>query len=48
MTLLKWKIRSKKKEELTTDEIGMLAVYDKSVDFTREENIVEILSYVNS
>ena len=48
MTLLKWKIKSKKKEELTTDEIGMLAVYDKPVNFTREENIVEILNYVNS
>jgi len=48
MTLLKWKIKSKKKEELTPDEIGMLSVYDKSVDFTREENIVEIINYVNS
>ena len=48
MTLLKWKIKSKKKEELTTDEIGMLAIYDKPVNFTREENIVEIINYVNS
>ena len=48
MTLLKWKIKSKKKDELTTDEIGMLAVYDKSVDFTKKENIDEIISYVNS
>ena len=48
MTLLKWKIKSKKKEELTTDEIGMLAVSDKPVNFTREENIVEIINYVNS
>lgn len=48
MTLLKWKIKSKKQEELTTDEIGMLAVYDKPVNFTRKENIAEIINYVNS
>ena len=48
MTLLKWKIKNKKKEELTTDEIGMLAVYDKPVDFTRKKNIDEIITYVNS
>ena len=47
MTLLKWKIRSKKKEELTTDEIGMLAVYDKPVDFTMKKNIDSIITYVN-
>ena len=39
MTLLKWKIKNKKKEELTTDEIGMLAIYDKPVDFTMKKNI---------
>lgn len=48
MTLLKWKIKNKKKEELTTDEIGMLAAYDKPVDFTRKKNIDEIITYVNS
>jgi menaquinone-dependent protoporphyrinogen IX oxidase len=48
MTLLKWKIKSKKEEELTNDEIGMLAVYNKPVNFTRKENIDEIIKYVIS
>ena len=47
MTLLKWKIKNKKEEELTTDEIGMLAVYDKPVDFTMKNNIDRIITYVN-
>ena len=46
MTLLKWKIKGKK--ELTPDERGMLASYDKPVDFTRKKNIDEIVTYVNS
>lgn len=46
MTLLKWKI--KRKKELTPDERGMLASYDKPVDFTRKKNIDEIITYVNS
>lgn len=50
MTLLKWKIKNKrkKKKELTRDEIGMLAVYDKPADFTRKKNIDEIITYVAS
>lgn len=48
MTLLKWKIKTKKKKELTSDEIGMLEAYDKPADFTRKSNIEEIVSYVNS
>jgi menaquinone-dependent protoporphyrinogen IX oxidase len=48
MTLLKWKIKVKKKEELTPDEIGMLAVYGRPVDFTRKENIDKIINYVTS
>lgn len=44
MTLLKWKM--KRKKELTSDERGMLAAYDKPVDFTRKKNIDEIISYV--
>jgi len=47
MTLLKWKIKSKKKEELTNDEIGMLAVYDKPTDYTMRKNIDKIITYVN-
>jgi menaquinone-dependent protoporphyrinogen IX oxidase len=48
MTLLKWKISSKKKTELTPDERGMLALYHKPVDFTRRKNIDEIIAYVTS
>lgn len=47
MTLLKWKMKNKKEEDLTTDEIGMLAVYDKPVDFTMKKNIDSIITYVN-
>jgi menaquinone-dependent protoporphyrinogen IX oxidase len=46
MTLLKWKMKMKK--ELTPDERGMLACYDKPVDFTRKKNIDKIITYVNS
>lgn len=46
MMLLKLKLKVKK--ELTPDEKGMLYAYDKPVDFTRKENIKEIVSYVNS
>lgn len=48
MTLLKWKMKSKKEEKLTADEIGMLSVYDKPVDFTRKKNIDELINYVTS
>lgn len=46
MTLLKWKLKSKK--ELTPDERGMVFAYDKPVDFTKKRNIDEIISYVTS
>ena len=50
MTLLKWKIKIKKllKKELIPDEIGMLASFDKPVDFTIKKNIDEIVNYINS
>ena len=48
MLLLKWKIKNKKKEELTNDEIGMLAIYDKPMDFTMKKDIERIITYVNS
>ena len=48
MTLLKWKIKNKKQEELSSDEIGMLAIYDKPVDFTEKRNIDRIITYVNT
>lgn len=46
MTLLKWKM--KRKKELTPDERGMLAAYDKPAAFTRKKNIDQIISYVTS
>lgn len=46
MTLLKWKLKSKK--ELTPDENGMLLAYNNPVDFMRKENIQELIKYVNS
>lgn len=46
MTLLKWKIKSKNKTNLTADEIGMLAAYDNPVDFTRKKNIDPLIKYV--
>ena len=46
MTLLKWKIKTKK--ELTPDERGMLETYDKPADFTRKKNIDKIITYVSS
>jgi menaquinone-dependent protoporphyrinogen IX oxidase len=48
MTLLKWKIKNKKQEELSSDEIAMLAIYDKPVDFTEKKNIDRIMTYVNT
>lgn len=47
MLLLKWKIKMKSEKELTPDERGMLASYDKLVDFTRKQNIEKIIAYVN-
>ena len=46
MTLLKWKIKLKRHK--TLDEKGMLAAYSKSMDFTKKENIQELLEYVRS
>ncbi|MBU3191060.1 flavodoxin domain-containing protein [Clostridium bowmanii] len=48
MTLLKWKIKIKKEKQLTTDEKGMLALYQHPVDFTKKKNIDEIINYVTS
>jgi len=45
MILLKFILKSKK--NLTPDERGMLEAYNTPVDFTRKENIEEIISYVN-
>ena len=46
MTLLKWKIKSKKKEELIPDETLMLSIFHESVDYTKKENINELISFI--
>jgi menaquinone-dependent protoporphyrinogen IX oxidase len=46
MTLFKWRIQLKR--DKTSDEKGMLAAYSKPVDFTKKENIKELLEYVRS
>lgn len=46
MTLLKWKIKLKRHK--TPDEKGMLAAYSRPRDFTKKENIKELLEYVRS
>jgi len=46
MILMKWKI--KLKGHKTPDEKGMLAAYSKPMDFTKKENIKELLEYVRS
>lgn len=46
MTLLKWKLKTKK--ELTTDERGMLAAYNKPMDFTSKKSIEALVNYINS
>ncbi len=48
MTLLRKRVEGKKKREgqLTPDEAGMLAVYEKPADFTSRKNIEELVSYV--
>jgi menaquinone-dependent protoporphyrinogen IX oxidase len=46
MILFKWKLQSSRNK--TPDEKGMLAAYEKPVDFTKKENIKELIDYVNS
>lgn len=46
MTLMKWKIKTKDKNKLTPDEIGMLAIYDHPEDYTTKENLEELITYV--
>ena len=48
MNLLKWKINNKKKEELTSDEIGMLSIYNHPTDFTKKDNIKALIDYITS
>jgi len=37
----------KQNKALTRDEKGMLAAYDKPVDFTKKEYLSDIVNYVN-
>jgi menaquinone-dependent protoporphyrinogen IX oxidase len=46
MILMKWKITLK--GDKTSDEEGMLAAYSKPMDFTKKENVKELLEYVRS
>lgn len=46
MTLMKWKIKLKRHR--TPDEKGMLAAFSKAMDFTKKENIKELLEYAHS
>lgn len=46
MNLLKLKIKSKDKDKLTKDEIGMLAIYDRPTDFSLRKNIDVIVNYL--
>lgn len=42
------KMKLKRKKNPTPDDRGMLAAYDTPVDFTRKENISELVEYVKS
>jgi flavodoxin len=46
MALFKVRLRFKKNK--SSDEIGMLAAYSKPMDFTRKENIKQLVDYVQS
>lgn len=46
MQLLKLKLKTKK--NLTADERGMLAAYSKPVDFTRKQNIDQLITYIEN
>lgn len=48
MTILWIKIKMKKQSELTPDEKGMLASYNKPADFTKKEYIKRLVDCVNS
>lgn len=46
MTLMKWKISLKRKK--TADENGMLAAYEKPLDFTKRENLKELINSIKN
>ncbi|MCW3996042.1 MAG: flavodoxin domain-containing protein [Candidatus Bathyarchaeota archaeon] len=45
MSLMRVRLTLKRKKNRTADEVGMLAAFSNPVDFTRKENINEILEY---
>lgn len=48
MTILWAKLKMKKQSDLTPDEKGMLASYNKPADFTKKEYIKRLVDCVNS
>jgi len=48
MKMMKWQLERKKKkgEELNEEEKGLLEAFDEPVDFTKKENIEELIEYV--
>lgn len=46
MTLMKWKIKSKK--EWNSDEKGMMEAFSNPFDFTDKENLKELLEFIHS
>ena len=48
MTLMKWKIKLTKPDKRTPDERGMLEAFKKPVDFTKKENLKDLLEYAHS
>jgi len=43
---MKWKISLKRKK--TADENGMLATYEKPLDFTKRENLKELINSIKN
>lgn len=46
MTLMKWKIKSKKKWD--SDDKGMMQAFSNPIDFTAKENLKEMLKFIHS
>lgn len=48
MSLMKWKIKLTPKNKRTSDERGMLAGFEKPVDFTNKKYLIDLFEYINS
>lgn len=46
MTIMKWMLKAKK--ERTAEDEGMLALYDHPADYTKEQNIEELIAYAKT